>query len=231
MKCVLTIPAFNEENYIAETVETLRSYLRSSLPQHDFLIVIADNGSTDNTQKIGERLEQTHPNVTYMRINKKGKGRAVRHAWEQHDADIYIFVDADLAFGTETIGRIIKALEDGSPLAIVSRFTEGAAYRQTIVRKITTRGYNTLLHILFKHTFKDAQAGSKGIRKEVRDTVLPHVYDNRWFFDTELLLKSEKSGYTITEIPPTNSDPRPKLPSISTAFYLFIHAVKLRLQW
>src|SRR5262249_50104612 len=68
-------------------------------------------------------------------------------------------------------------------------------------REVLSRGYNGLIHAGFRARFSDAQCGFKAVRTDVARRLVPHVVDEGWFFDTELLLLAERSGLRIHEVP------------------------------
>jgi hypothetical protein len=66
---------------------------------------------------------------------------------------------------------------------------------------VLSRGYNTLVRAGFRCGFSDAQCGFKAVRADVARLLLPHIEDDGWFFDTELLLLAERNGLRIHEVP------------------------------
>ena len=97
---------------------------------------------------------------------------------------------------------LLHALERGFDIAIGSRNARGAkVYGRGILRSITSKGYIALIKLLFLVNFTDAQCGFKAVSRKVIRELLPVVKDNEWFFDSELLIVGEKSGYRIYEEP------------------------------
>jgi hypothetical protein len=68
-------------------------------------------------------------------------------------------------------------------------------------REILSRGFNLLIRLLFRTRFTDAQCGFKALRREAAQLLLPHVANNGWFFDAELLILAEKNDLRIFEAP------------------------------
>ena len=105
-------------------------------------------------------------------------------------------------------------------MAIGSRLLpQSRVERRTFKREFVSRSYNALIRAMFpKKTFRDAQCGFKAVSRDVAETVVPHVENNGWFFDTELLLLSLRAGYRIKEIPVHwVDDPDTRVRIISTA--------------
>jgi hypothetical protein len=86
-------------------------------------------------------------------------------------------------------------------LATGSRLVHGAIVTRQWKREIISRAYNMLIRVMFWHRFRDAQCGFKGATRRAVEHLLPQVKDQEWFFDTELLLKGERQGYRIFELP------------------------------
>ena len=192
----IVLPVYNEERVLAESVGKLRDYLQ----EHDFpytwRIVIADNASTDGTLVAGEALADVFGDVGVIHLPQKGRGRALRKAWLESDADASCFMDIDLSThldGLEPLARAV--LEDGYDVATGSRMTRGSQIERSIGREITSRGFIFLIKLLFFVGLSDTQCGFKAISREAAQELIPRIENEEWFFDTELLLLADKGGY------------------------------------
>src|SRR5580693_4470477 len=187
----VTIPVYNEEKVLAESVRRLHSYLTAEFPFR-FVITIADNGSTDSTWVLAREISARLAGVRAVHLDRKGRGFALRHVWGSSDADVVAYMDADLSTGLDAFLPLVAPLLSGhSDLA-----TGSGLMRETI-----SRGYNLLLHAFLATRFSDAQCGFKAARTEVVRALLPAVEDDGWFFDTELLMLAQRRGLRIAEIP------------------------------
>ena len=112
-------------------------------------------------------------------------------------------MDLDLSTDLIHLPNILKKLEEGYDIAVGSRLAKGAKVEgRTWLRELTSRTLNFIFIQLFFHTnFTDAQCGFKGVTKNVVKNLLPKIEDNGWFFDGELLIVGEKSGYKIYDEP------------------------------
>ena len=199
----VVIPVLNEERALPVCVDTLLQFLGDSSP-YPFRIVIADNGSTDRTPEIAESLSQAHwPRVAWSRLEIRGRGRALRKAWLESDADILTYMDVDLSTDLAAFPPMVRAIgEEGFDLAVGSRLMKGASVsKRTLKREITSRSYNTIVKAVFFTRFSDAQCGFKAISSRAAQALIPKVLDQGWFFDSELLILAEKGGYRIKDIP------------------------------
>lgn len=199
----ITIPVYNEENELEESMLTLHTFCKKTLFDYDWHITIADNASTDNTPVLAAILAKRFPEVSFSRLEQKGRGRAVKRIWSQSGSDYCVYMDLDLSTDLVHLPKIIQALENGYDIAIGSRLAKGAKVEgRTLVREITSRTLNFVFIQLFFNThFSDAQCGFKAVTRQVVDKLLPHIKDNDWFFDGELLIVGEKSGFKIYEEP------------------------------
>jgi glycosyltransferase involved in cell wall biosynthesis len=202
-KVEITVPVYNEEGELEENIKKLNSYCRANLKKYDWQITIADNASSDNTPIIAANLEKNNPNISLFRIEEKGRGRAVKRAWSNSGADYCCYMDLDLSTDLRHLPNIIKALENGYDIAIGSRLKKGAKVEgRTLLREIISRTLNFFfIQLWFGTHFTDAQCGFKAVTKELVEKLIPKIKDNDWFFDGELLIVGEKSGYRIYEEP------------------------------
>jgi glycosyltransferase involved in cell wall biosynthesis len=200
----VTIPVYNEEKELKDSVTTLHDYLEKHLSDYEWKIVIADNASTDDTLRIARDLSTKYRTVEAVHLPKKGRGRAVKYVWRKTDADIHAYMDVDLSTDLKHFPNLVNALTRGYDIAIGSRNTRGSrVYGRTILRTITSKCYIFLIKLFFWVHFSDAQCGFKAVSRRVVDNIVPHIEDDGWFFDSELLIVAEKSGYRIYDEPVT----------------------------
>lgn len=197
----IVIPVFNEERTLAQSVERIHRYLRHGFPL-SWLVTIADNASTDRTWGVACHLSQQLPGVRAVRLEEKGRGRALRAVWETSMATVVAYMDVDLSTDLAGLLPLVAPLMSGhSDLAIGSRLAPGAQVVRGPRREVISRGYDLILKAALRSTFSDAQCGFKAVRADVARRLLPLVEDNGWFFDTELLVLAERNGLRIHEVP------------------------------
>jgi glycosyltransferase involved in cell wall biosynthesis len=197
----IAVPVFNEERTLETNVEVLLDYLRTSCA-FGYRVVIVDNASVDSTSQIGETVAGLHQEVSFRRLERKGRGLALRTAWLESDADVVSYMDVDLSTNLKSFGPLVEPLLTGdSDLAIGTRLVRQARVQRRWKRELLSRGYNLLVRVGFGATFSDAQCGFKAIRTPVARQLVPLVRDDGWFFDTELLLLAERNGFRIHEVP------------------------------
>ncbi|WP_234539055.1 dolichyl-phosphate beta-glucosyltransferase [Streptomyces shenzhenensis] len=197
----LAVPVFNEETDLEPSVRRLHAHLRETFP-YPFRITVADNASTDATPLIAARLAAELPEVEWIRLAEKGRGRALRAAWSASSAPVVGYLDVDLSTGLAALLPLVAPLLSGhSDLAIGTRLAPGARVVRGPKREVISRCYNVLLRCTLAVGFSDAQCGFKAVRRDAAARLLPLVRDSAWFFDTELLVIAERAGLRIHEVP------------------------------
>ncbi|MEU6732865.1 bifunctional glycosyltransferase family 2/GtrA family protein [Streptomyces physcomitrii] len=197
----VTIPVHNEERDLEPCVRRLHAHLLRTFP-YPFRITVADNASTDATPEIAERLALSLPQVAAVRLDEKGRGRALRTVWSASTAPVLAYMDVDLSTDLNALLPLVAPLISGhSDLAIGTRLSRGSRVVRGPRRELISRAYNLVLRGSLAARFSDAQCGFKAIRYEVAQALLPLVEDTNWFFDTELLILAERAGLRIHEVP------------------------------
>jgi putative flippase GtrA len=199
----VVVPVHNEEHVLVASIERLHAFLRGHLP-FSWRITIVDNASTDATWTRAQVLAGVLPNVVARRVDRKGRGLALRTAWSASDAAVLAYTDVDLSTDLDALLPLCAPLVSGhSDVAIGSRLATGADVARGPRREAISRAYNLILRTVFAARFRDAQCGFKAVRADVAARLLPEIQDDAWFFDTELLLLAEHNGLRIHEVPVT----------------------------
>jgi glycosyltransferase involved in cell wall biosynthesis len=214
----VALPVYNEVNDLEPSVLRLHDYLTQHFP-FSFSIVIADNASIDGTGALADALAERLLGVRVLHLSEKGKGRAIGAVWAASEASVLAYMDIDLSTDLAALLPLVAPLLSGhSDLAIGSRLSRGSYVIRGAKREIISRCYNLLLRSALAARFSDAQCGFKAIRKDVAQDLLPLVEDNGWFFDTELLVLAERTGFRIHEVPVDwVDDPDSSVDIVSTA--------------
>lgn len=214
----IVVPVYNEEAVLDSSIRRLVRYLDEHFP-FDWAVVIADNASADKTWQIAQRLAAEIPGVDALRLEEKGRGRALRTVWRSSKAEIVAYMDVDLSTDLNALLPLVAPLLSGhSDLAIGSRLSNGSHVVRGPKREFISRSYNFLLRRLAGAHFHDAQCGFKALRREAAVALLDLVENENWFFDTELLLLAESNGMRIHEVPVDwTDDPDTRVKIVATA--------------
>ena len=165
----VVLPGLNEEKDLADTVKTLSSFLSEHMDAYEWRVVIADNGSTDATPDIGRQLASECDRVSYLRLEQRGRGRALKHAWTQSGADVVAYMDMDLSTDLTALPALVGAVaDDGYDVAIGSRLRRGAqVIGRSPTREFISRCYSLIFRSMFLTGFIDAQCGFKAVGRRV----------------------------------------------------------------
>ncbi len=197
----LVLPVYNEAHVLEQSVDRLAATM-SATADFPWRILIADNGSTDGTTELANRLAEQLEYVRILHLSEKGRGRALRMAWTETDAKFSIYMDVDLSTDLAAVPKVVELLRGGSDLVTGSRLHGDASTTRCLKRDVLSRGYNRLIRwTLGTKTFDDAQCGFKGVRIAAIRKLLPLVKNQHWFFDTELLVLAEYAKMTVHSIP------------------------------
>jgi glycosyltransferase involved in cell wall biosynthesis len=226
------IPVYNEEKALAKSVRTLHGFLSKNFSDYDWKIIIADNASKDSTLDVAKDLSAKMKKVGYIHLDQKGRGRALRKAWTESNADIVSYMDVDLSTDINAFPKMIEGmLAKGYNVATGTRLTKKSRTKRRFYREFLSRGYNYIVRTILWIKYSDAQCGFKAAtRKAVRD-IVPLIQDNEWFFDTELMTLAEKYDYGIYEIPVTWIEDTDSRVRIAKTVYQYLRDVtRLRFQ-
>ncbi len=228
----VVIPVLNEERALPKCLDTLREFLSSNLADYQWKITVADNGSTDKTLEVAKGYAQRYPGqVSALHLDVRGRGRALRRAWLESDADVVTYMDVDLSTGLESLPTLVNALaREGYHVAYGSRLAKKSQITRGLKREVISRVYNLIIKAVMRTRFSDAQCGFKGVSKAAAQVLVPAIIDNRWFFDTELLVIAEKRGFRVKEVPVRwRDDPDTRVKIVQTVLEDLRGLARLRL--
>ncbi len=200
----LLFPVLNERLRLQSGIDRTMAYLKKnvSIP---YQLTILDNGSEDETPEIGKALAQKYPEVSYVRVGEKGVGVAFRKGIELNECAIVGYMDIDLSTDIRYLGRTIKLFKKHPKLEYVngSRFSKKSDTRgRKWYRKITSMGLVFLLKVFFHMKATDAVCGFTFLRKETAKSLVAACgNDNGWFYTIEFLLRAERMGVVIYDMP------------------------------
>lgn len=201
----VTIPVLNEEATLDRQVRILHDFLSTHFPAPgQWRIVIADNGSTDNTRHIAAALCDEFADIQLVKVPEKGVGLALKTSWSQSSADIVGYMDLDLATDLKHFIQAYNALAtEGYDLVYGTRLhRKSRVVGRTLKREITSRVFNWMLKIYLGTRFSDGMCGFKWLRREHLPPLMNGgAVSNGWFFSTELLAIAEWKGLKMCELP------------------------------
>ena len=199
MRLAVLIPAHDEAAILETNAKAVWEWGRKTYGEN-FTLVLSENGSHDNTAWIAKVLEKVLPGTIVIESKNPGKGGAIKRGAATVDADVYVFMDADLSVDLGSAERLLSAVAGGADIAIGSRRAEGAEVDRPLLRRIVTSVYSLVAEKMLRLGVRDPQCGCKAFSRRVRDEVVSAVHDDGFFFDSEFLARARKSGMKIEEI-------------------------------
>lgn len=200
-KVSVVLPAHNEagilEPAVMEIIKILNKYNEA------YEIVIAEDGSTDGTDKKADELSKRSLAVRHLHSKKRlGRGKALKNAFQQSSGEILVYMDVDLATDVRQLKELIESIDkEGYDFATGSRLLPESKVERSGTRNITSIIYNFMVRAVLGSKVKDHQCGFKAFRRESLLQLLEEVEASHWFWDTELLVRAHRRGFRIREIP------------------------------
>ncbi len=193
------IPAYNEENFIEDTLGTLDTAIKDERLQYE--VVVVDDGSKDQTFMKALRYAQRNGHVKVIRYeNNSGKGFAIKKGFMQATGDMVMFIDGDMEIDLNTISKYLQALQDAD-VVIASKWHPQSLVSMSVSRRIMSLTFNFLARLLTGTDLKDTQVGFKAMRKSAVNHIFPRLAVKRYAFDVELLVVCRLYGLKIKEMP------------------------------
>ena len=204
------MPAYNEAAFLERTVRTVADGLRGW--GQPFEIHVVENGSTDGTRTIAERLAGSIDEVSVHRLPVADYGEAIRTGLLESRAAIAVLFDVDfydLGFLKEALTVLDDDPEPTGPVIVVgSKRAPGAHDERAYIRRLATGVFTGILHLVFDLEVSDTH-GMKVMRRDVLEPIARQCAFGVDLFDTELIIRAERSGWKIAEVPVTVVEQRP----------------------
>lgn len=201
MKISVCIPMYNKQAVIADTARTLSDYMQAHF--EDYELIFCSDGSTDGCDETVRALSL--PNVKVISYTPNhGKGYAVRTAMLSATGDVRMFTDADLAYGTDVIGRVAEEFQKhpDAGLVIGSRNLDKKGYEgYTWLRRVASKAYIRVLCTVGGFHLSDSQCGCKAFSGIAAEAIFPRCEVDGFAFDFEAIMWGDKLKQPIYEMP------------------------------
>ena len=184
----------HNESFIIEQV--LRNYIAEFQGRvSDFEVIVAEDGSVDDTKSVLERLEGELPIRVFMSDKRKGYQQGVIDAICHATKPWVFIVDGDYQFSAIDFWRLEPYR--GTCDVILGK---KSPRRDPAYRIFLSKGYNLLMRLFLNVPYRDMDTGFRLIRKAVLDEIAPDIQFMS-FFTAEFVVRAHKFGYRIAEVP------------------------------
>ena len=203
----IVIPAYNEEERIAASLERVADYIGDR--GYSSEVILVDDGSTDRTLEVGtSTLRGKVPFRILHNVENEGKGSAIRKGMLAAGGEYVLFMDADMSTPIEQLDQLLPHFLEGYDIVIGSRKIPGARIDlpQPKYREIMGKTFSYLSRILAVRSIHDFTCGFKCFRKWCISEIFTHQRLNGWGYDTEILFIAARKGFSIKEVPVIWSD-------------------------
>lgn len=191
----VVVPVYNEAEFVPEALPRLIAEMDSvGVP---YRVLLVENGSTDRTAEAAKKAATGKP-VRVISLPQPDYGAAMRQGFLEADADWVVNFDIDY-FSGDFI-RILLEQPEEVDLVIASKRDPGSEDRRPLIRRVATRVFNLLLRGVLDSAVTDTH-GMKGFRSQLVSELTPKVVSTQDLFDTELVVRAERAGYEIVEVP------------------------------
>ena len=226
----IVIPAYNEEQRLPSTIESIERYLESSHP--DYELILVDDGSSDGTRRVMEAAARGNPKVRVEALPaNRGKGRALAAGVAVARGDEVLVTDADLSTPIEELDKLEAALKAGAGVAIASRSVKGSQVEvaQPVYRVLMGKVFNLIVQVVLLPGIWDTQCGFKLFRADVARPVFAALTTDGFGYDPEVLYLAKRRAVRIAEVPVVwrNSAPTKVMP-FRSSLDMFKHVVRVR---
>lgn len=205
----IIIPVYNEVNIIFRNLLYLSSFLGE-----DYEVIVCDDNSDDGTCDVLDAAARRKSNIHLLRFRKRiGKGGTIKKAIEIAESDVIAFMDADLSANLQHLPEMLRLASEKDTL-VISRRTMKDRLTQGILRVMLSLGYNLAVRLFFRTGVRDHQCGFKAMNKDVAKCLMSQTRNDRFVFDTELVVLAKRLGIPIDEVQIEWVDRRPRCSNI-----------------
>jgi glycosyltransferase involved in cell wall biosynthesis len=201
VEVTVVLPAYNEAGELEATVDKVTQALNQFTRSYE--VIIAEDGSTDGTDRLAEALAEKNPFVKHIHGEKRlGRGTALKNAFKHSRGEVLVYMDLDLATDLKHLKPLVEAVKfEGYEFATGSRMLHESTVKRSGTRNLASKTYNFMVRAVLGSKVKDHQCGFKAFQREPLMQILDEVGANHWFWDTEILVRAHRRGYRIKEIP------------------------------
>jgi glycosyltransferase involved in cell wall biosynthesis len=222
----VVVPVYNEEEIVSSSAKQIYDICKRT--QLDFEVIFVENGSEDTTLDLVNEFISNKQECKVISLNIANYGNALKQGFVAANNELVISFDIDY-YSEEFLTEALHLDEIYSAITASKRLVNSNDSRK-LIRRMATLTFVTILKFLFNTNLSDTH-GMKGIRKKSINKEIQNVVSTQDLFDTELLIRIERSGRKILEIPAVINEIRPSVSVIYKRIPRTIKSLlKLRIQ-
>jgi len=194
MKVSVIMPVYNEESTIEEILRRVKAVEVATE------ILVIDDGSTDGTRDILEKMNDDEQLRVILHDHNRGKGAAVRTGFQHATSEVFLIQDADLEYDPRDIPSLIRPIEeDIADVVYGSRFLGGPRRSVMFWHMVANRMLTFMTNLLYNTILSDMETGYKVFKREIVDGMQIHA--NGFDFEPEFTAKILKKKVRVYEVP------------------------------
>jgi len=188
-KIIALIPAYNEQETIADIIRQVKPFVAE--------VLVINDGSTDSTIELAEKAGA----LVIDNIVNRGLGKTIQRGYDEaikRGADIVVQIDADGQYDPNEIPKLIQQILENKADLVLGTRLENLKYNMPWVKKLGNKAFTWLLRRLTGADIRDGQTGFRATRKEVFETLEIH---GDFTYTQEMIVKASREGWRIANVP------------------------------
>ena len=201
MDVSVILASYNAALFVEKSVRQIQDVLDATI--YNYELIFVDDRSTDDSVSVIKRLIAEKPNCfLYEHTVNRGRGAVVSEGFKKARGEIVGFIDLDLDNPAHYLFPMILGIQKGNADVMTARriyYWKLNPY--LFIRMLTSKAYSALSGTWLQTGLKDTETGCKFFRKEKILPLLEETKNDRWFWDTEIMVRAYYAGLKILEIP------------------------------
>lgn len=201
----IVVPVYNEETLLKSSLLELRSQIENK-GLEEYEIILVENGSTDGTLLVLKDLSRSFSQLKILQVPYADYGKALREGIEYSRFPRIILFNVDF-WDIDFLEEALSFLEDYD-CVLGSKMTKGSIDKRPLSRRIISLVFNLILKLLFGYSGTDTH-GIKSFRAQTIKPLISQCVTNKELFDTELIIRAQRFGLLMKELPVCIEEKRP----------------------